>query len=325
MTVDASTSENERRYWRVSPNVMNNEKTVSEWKRMSRELHAAFMGYAPEDQSGRAAGYKFAHVVRPGDVVLIARSSDKVPDLVGVGVVTGQYRTSLKGFSKPRQDGKWAGSLRTLSSFHPIAKAGKAIRVKRVLGRPALVELRPSRSEYEKAVCAWLDTLVGKQRRTRKPRSTPNPTSETGRAKRSSKRPEHRELEFEVRTAAQLRRAIKKEEQLVRAYEMFLEKKGRFLGATWYGRLQCDGYESARRNLIEAKSSVKREYIRMAVGQLLDYFHLGRDGAGKTNLGILLPSRPDRALERWLKDSLSISVIWKTTTGFQDNAGRQFT
>ena len=46
--------------------------------------------------------------------------------------------------------------------------------------------------------------------------------------------------------------------------------------------LCCDRFEKKRHNLIEAKSSTKREYIRMAVGQLLDYaYQFEKFGKGK--------------------------------------------
>jgi hypothetical protein len=328
MRVQPSYQSDAKRYWVVSPNVMDNEETVGQWKELTWSLNAAFMGYRPDDERGRAAGYKFAHVIRPGHVLLIARSSDNQPDLVGAGVVTGPFKKSLRGLRLPRQDKSWTGSLRLLSTFHSITSVPKKVPLMSVLGRPALRELRPSRSAEEKIVCDWLDGLVGSKRRPsgRRP-SGPKPPGPLAKGKvaSSSKRPQHREMEFEVKSAAQLRLAIKKEEKLVRAYEAYLKKSNRILSANWYGRLQCDGYEETRKNLVEAKSSVKREHIRMAVGQLLDYAHLGKDGIGKVHMAILLPGKPDKDIGLWLKNSLKISIIWKTSRGFEDNAGKQFT
>jgi len=87
----------------------------------------------------------------------------------------------------------------------------------------------------------------------------------------------------------------------------------------------CDAYEERRNNLIEAKSSIKREHIRMAVGQLLDYAHLGEAVMGRPNLAILLPQRPQSEIESWLKDKLNISVIWREGNVFSDNAQGRFT
>jgi hypothetical protein len=62
----------------------------------------------------------------------------------------------------------------------------------------------------------------------------------------------------------------------------------------------------------------------MAVGQLLDYFHLIGQDVGVPALAILLPSRPTRDIEDWLKGKLSIHVIWRDGNVFLDNANERF-
>jgi hypothetical protein len=90
------TERNERHYWVVSPNVRDNERTAPEWKRASVLGHAAFMGYRPNDRkSGKSAGYRFAHVISPGDLILIARRHHNEPDLAGFGIVQGKFGTQL--------------------------------------------------------------------------------------------------------------------------------------------------------------------------------------------------------------------------------------
>jgi hypothetical protein len=132
------------------------------------------------------------------------------------------------------------------------------------------------------------------------------------------------QLDFTVRTRQMIRVASKTEAKLVEEYKRWLEKQRRKLKIANYCGLECDAYEEERKNLIEAKSSIKREYIRMAVGQLLDYAYLGRATFGKPSLAILLPRRPEPKLLDWLAE-LKIAVIWKHKRTFVDNANGQFT
>jgi hypothetical protein len=83
----------------------------------------------------------------------------------------------------------------------------------------------------------------------------------------------------------------------------------------------CDLYLPDCNALIEAKSSDRREAIRMAVGQLLDYQYL--EGTQAT-LGVLLPCAPAPEIRDMLK-ALGIGVIWSTQDGFRDSAGGIFT
>ena len=91
-----------------------------------------------------------------------------------------------------------------------------------------------------------------------------------------------------------------------------------------FGALQCDGFEKIRGNIIEAKSSASREYIRMAVGQLLDYAFQGRSKLGDTRKAVLLPEKPSKDIEAWL-NSLNIGLIWPDGSSFLDNANGRFT
>jgi hypothetical protein len=119
-------------------------------------------------------------------------------------------------------------------------------------------------------------------------------------------------------------RANNVETALVGRYADWLEKQGCRLQAIRFGGLCCDGYEGNRRNLIEAKSSTKREDIRMAVGELLDYAFLARKKFGELNKAVLLPAKPKADIEKWLRD-MRISVIWRELKSFSDNANGQFT
>ena len=56
--------------------------------------------------------------------------------------------------------------------------------------------------------------------------------------------------------------------------------------------LYCDLYQPTQKHLIEAKASARREDVRMAIGELLDYENLTRAaGLGKSKLAVLLPER----------------------------------
>ena len=59
-----------RRYWVVSPNVRNNKKTVSDWRRACVAGRVAFMGWGP-DESHQKLGHKFAYEIQSRDIILI--------------------------------------------------------------------------------------------------------------------------------------------------------------------------------------------------------------------------------------------------------------
>jgi 5-methylcytosine-specific restriction protein A len=90
----------------------------------------------------------------------------------------------------------------------------------------------------------------------------------------------------------------------------------------------CDLYYPKRNILIEAKATVDRGAIRMAIGQLFDYSYLHVRGDGTLRppkLGLLVPQKVDDDLGGLLK-SLDITVIWKEGAEFRDSVkGRFFT
>jgi hypothetical protein len=137
--------------------------------------------------------------------------------------------------------------------------------------------------------------------------------------------PENHQFDYKFQSQSKLQTAKKREAVLLEKYSLWLKKKNRKLSAAKYSRLQCDGYEQGRNNLIEAKSSTRREHIRMAVGQLLDYAFQGEKKFGRPKMAILLPQKPDNYHEitSWLK-TLKISVVWKVRNGFADNANGRF-
>lgn len=135
--------------------------------------------------------------------------------------------------------------------------------------------------------------------------------------------PQNEQLDYRMQTRAQIIRAKKIESELVNRYRQWLKLQDRKLSKLTYHRLRCDGYEVARHNLIEAKSSTAREYIRMAVGQLLDYAFQGKAMLGNPQMAVLLPNRPKEDVVAWL-EALQISVIWEEKKAFLDNANGKF-
>jgi hypothetical protein len=131
---------------------------------------------------------------------------------------------------------------------------------------------------------------------------------------------------FAINPSAQPREGERREQRLVKAYKAFLEGHGSIVS-----RMRCrpsgeakpifsDLYDETRHNLIEAKGTVTREAVRMAIGQLADYSRFLEVEAR----AVLLPERPRVDLETLLQ-SQGISTIWQTDDGFEDNAGGVFT
>jgi hypothetical protein len=303
-----------RKFWVVSPNVGNHS---SYWRQMSVAWEAAFMGYQPDDHKHKEIGYKFAHVVQPNDILLIARRHRGEPEVVGFGVVVGKFKTKLKGFKRLYK----FGSLRKLSPFKPKSAAPPKLLIMGALGQTtALRKLLPRKNPTHKLICEWMEReLTGKAGANK---SRPHKPEITDAHLTNLPRPHG--LEYEFKTQGKIVLARKKEAELVNSYREWLEDRQRELGKVNYKNLQCDVYEVDRKNLIEAKCSTKREYIRMAVGQLFDYAYLGRKTFGKPNMAILLPKEPDQKSVAWLSE-LHIRIIWKEKDKFVDNANKLFT
>jgi hypothetical protein len=81
------------------------------------KLKAVFMGWKRDDSKHKQIGYKFANVVRPNDILLIARRHENKSELVGCGVVVGTPKRGLKSFKPPHE----FVSLRQLSPFKGLS------------------------------------------------------------------------------------------------------------------------------------------------------------------------------------------------------------
>jgi hypothetical protein len=144
----------QRRFWVVSPNVRDDYHTVGLWRQTSVLHKAAFMGYPPGDKGHKQSGYKFAHVIRPNDIVLIARRHHHHPQVVGYGVVVGPYKKTLSGLTPPES----FGSLRELSPFKPLSGPPKNVNMTLALSQiAALHELHPDKRQSDRKLCDWME------------------------------------------------------------------------------------------------------------------------------------------------------------------------
>lgn len=300
-----------RQYWVVSPNVDGTGKNVEEWKQEILRHHAAIMGWEPNNWESGAMGPRFAansdarSKVQLGDIVLIARGK-KSADTVGFGVVKGK----IKAERLPPSDG--LVYLRELEPFKQCKRVPKSVPILAVLQHTwALVQLHPEANPDARKVCEWMERqLTEQEKHSKEPRKAPL---------RKSKK-----SHYEVRTPEQVKRLQKREEKLLHDYQRWLMTQGRQLAALKYGRNECDAWEAERQNIIEAKAQIRREDIRMAVGQLFDYAFQMREQCENPNKAILLPNEPPEDRVKWL-EPLGIKLIWPSGRSFRDNAGGQFT
>ena len=129
---------------------------------------------------------------------------------------------------------------------------------------------------------------------------------------------QHLTERFVIEGSREPREAERREQRLVRQYLDYLEQQGHKVC-----RLQlrprgeptplfCDLFDKTTQTMVEAKGSVARPAIRMAVGQLADYARL----KPRARKAILLPQRPRRDLLD-LADKQGIDVIWPEADGFR--------
>ena len=129
---------------------------------------------------------------------------------------------------------------------------------------------------------------------------------------------EHRTEKTFVDPAREPFEAERREAGLVQAYSLYLRSAGhqvcrlQIVPDGEYKPMFTDLFDETDHALVEAKGSVTREAIRMALGQLADY---GRF-APKASKAILVPSRPRPDLLA-LAESQGVTVIWQVETGFE--------
>ena len=289
------------------------EELLASWKHEILKREHAFMGWGKDHPIGR----RFANEIRKDDLVLIARRHNGKPDVVGFGIATGIFEWSS---NDPKYHLQF-GSAQELRPFRPLSRAPKGIPFMEGLRQTmALAQLHPDRDEEQERICDWMEQeLAAESTRleTVKNQDQLDP--------RLEKLQHQDESEYQVRGQSEVVTATREEAKLINEYINWLERQGRKLHIAGYGALRCDAFEEERNNLIEAKRSSKRENIRMAVGQLLDYAFQGRNQFTDSHLAILLPNKPVEVETQfgWLKER-GIHLIWKDKDVFLDNCDGQF-
>jgi hypothetical protein len=307
-----------QQYWVVSPNVKDDrtkdQETVKQWKEVIRRDRVAIMGWSPEDyERGHGVGPKFAYDLQKGDIVLIARRKNWEPETLGFGKVSRELRKEEDKYREIYDQGPVY--VRRLGPFIELHEAPRGIPFHDVLNCTwAMHQLHPDRDNSARKVCAWMDQqleLANREDNSGEIREKPwdEPGTKT--------------YDYEVRTKGQTAEARRTEAELLDSYEQWLKTQARKLSKLQIGRKECDAWEAERRNLIEAKGTISRQDIRMAVGQLLDYAYQMRKDLGDPNKAVLLPEKPDQSDVGWL-ESVGIHVIWRSDRKFQDDAGGQF-
>jgi hypothetical protein len=119
--------------------------------------------------------------------------------------------------------------------------------------------------------------------------------------------------------------AERREQKLVLALEKHLVELGhsvnrqRLLPSGEARPIITDLFDATTGTLVEAKGTVERNAIRMAIGQLYDYRRLFAPGEVQ-QVAALFPAEPRSDLCDLL-DEQGIVVIYKTESGFEDSTG----
>jgi hypothetical protein len=124
---------------------------------------------------------------------------------------------------------------------------------------------------------------------------------------------------FFVNPSAEEYVAERREQELVLQLEDYLRRQGhdaarlKMVPAGERRPLFCDIYDKTSGVLIEAKGTVARDALRMAIGQLADYRRFAPDGS---RLAVLVPEQP-RADLLALLESADIHAIWPEGDRFE--------
>lgn len=131
---------------------------------------------------------------------------------------------------------------------------------------------------------------------------------------------------FYVRPSGEEYEAERREQELVLAFESHLRTLGhevtrmKIVPPGERRPIFCDLIDKTANVLIEAKGSVTRENMRMAIGQLLDYQRFANQGA---RLAVLVPDGPRGDLRQLLAAG-SVEAIWPEAGGFVSTADDLF-
>jgi len=134
----------------------------------------------------------------------------------------------------------------------------------------------------------------------------------------------HFTTSYRIKSRADEATATRRESELVMRYREWRRASGhRVIGRVILlpgeaERLRIDLYDPDSAELIEAKGSIGRDYIRYALGQILDYARY----VDHEHLAVLLPARPVQDLIDLLRRH-DVDCIYETTDGVFERANAQ--
>jgi hypothetical protein len=123
---------------------------------------------------------------------------------------------------------------------------------------------------------------------------------------------------FFVNPSAEQYEAERREQALVLELESYLRRRGhdaarlKIVPPGERRPMFCDVYDKTAGVLFEAKGTVAREAVRIAIGQLMDYRRFTPES---TRLALLVPERPRADLVALLESS-GVHAIWPEGNGF---------
>jgi len=132
---------------------------------------------------------------------------------------------------------------------------------------------------------------------------------------------------YDVKSSIDVRRAVRRERELVLAYTNYLRERGNVVSRNKIpvpegtGKMYSDIFNETRGHLIEAKADASRNNMRMAVGQLADYARFVPE-AHRYAVLVWVKPHPDLLA---LLTRQSLSAIWREGDCFTDNADGAFT
>lgn len=154
---------------------------------------------------------------------------------------------------------------------------------------------------------------------TSKPRARANARAREGVRPRPWSAPQVSDIEVDLPADSASRVASRVEFELQADFGRWLEAQGTPPALlplpVESGMVQPDLYVPDRDWLVEAKKSSDRQYVRMAIGQVLDYCHLAASAGIDAEPVILLPQRPTNDLVG-LIHSLGITLIHRADATF---------
>ncbi|MBI9080815.1 MAG: AAA family ATPase [Pseudodesulfovibrio sp.] len=151
-----------RNFWILSPNVYNDD-TEQEWKEVIAARKCAYIGYEPDDTTGKKLGPKFNDDIQEGDVIIVAQGANRNKHCYLCGIVNSpaayleekgtpgyaQRRTLIHTLNEEE--------LSVLELNFNDCSYGAANRI------PALYELKPRGNENDQRITSVILAAINKK------------------------------------------------------------------------------------------------------------------------------------------------------------------